>query len=101
MRFALLATASLLLAACAALTFSDTPAQAMARDRWRSCDHFVTLRLDRIEPSGRVLLSGKETEGPAVRECMQAALAEQKRKGAEIPSDPGLAIQYSGGAGRY
>ncbi len=97
----LVATASLLLAGCATLTVSDTPAQALARDRWRSCDHFVTLRLDRIEPSGRVLLNGKETEGQAVRECMQTALAEQRRKGAEIPADPGLVIQASGGSGRY
>jgi hypothetical protein len=101
MRRSLVATASLLLAGCATFTVGDTPAQALARDRWRSCDHFVTLRLDRIEASGRVLLSGKEIEGQAARECMQAALAEQRRKGAEIPADPGLVIQTSGGTGRY
>ena len=90
-----------LIAGCAALSASDTPAQALARERWQSCDRFPTLRLDRVEANGRVVLNGKETEGAAARECMQAAVAEQKRKGAEIPSDPGLLIQTSGGSGRY
>lgn len=90
-----------LTAGCAALAVSDTPAQALARERWRSCDHFPTLRLDRIDASGRVLLNGRETEGAAARECMQAALAEQERKGAEIPADPGLVVQTGGGGGRY
>ncbi len=101
MRVSLVAAVSVRIAGCAALSASDTPAQALARERWRDCDHFPTLRLDRIESSERVLLDGRETEGAAVRECMQAALAEQKRKGAEISADPGLAIQTSGGTGRY
>ncbi len=101
MRVSLVAAVSVFIAGCAALSVSDTPAQALARERWRGCDHFPTLRLDRIEASGRVLINGRETEGPAVRECMQAAVAEQKRKGAEIPADPGLVIQSSGGTGRY
>ena len=101
MRLGLVPMLALLLAGCATFTAGDTAAQALARDRWRSCDHFVTLRLDRVDASGRVILSGKETEGPAVRECMQAALAEQKRKGADIPVDPGVVIEYGAGSGRY
>ena len=101
MRVSLVAAVSVLIAGCAALSVSGTPAQALARERWRGCDHFPALRLDRIEASGRVLLNGRETEGAAGRECMQAALAEQKRKGAEISADPGLVIQTSGGSGRY
>jgi hypothetical protein len=73
MRVSLVDTVSVPIAGCAALSVSGTPAQALARERWRGCDHFPALRLDRIEASGRVLLNGRETEGAAARAVLSDA----------------------------
>ena len=47
-------------AGCA--TMANTPAQDLAWERWRACDHFSTISLERIEPDGRLIVTGYETE---------------------------------------
>jgi hypothetical protein len=40
----------------------NSPAQDQALDRWRACDHFATIRLGRIDLSGRVFVTSAEYE---------------------------------------
>lgn len=68
--------ALLALAGCAAT--QNTLAQDLAWDRWRSCDRFATVKLQRIEPDGRVWV---EYAGPGEvalwSACMREAAAKQ------------------------
>jgi len=61
----------------------NTPAQDLAWERWRSCDHFATILLDRIELDGRVVVSGAEYEAAAFTECIRRVAAEQVGHGAD------------------
>ena len=68
----------------------DSPAQNLAQDRWRACDHFVTIRLGRIDPSGRVFVTGAEYEAGPFTECVREIAT---RQGAVLPVDPVVVTQ--------
>ena len=67
------------LAGCA--TMANTPAQNLAWERWRACDRFSTISLERIEPDGRLIVTGYETEAIAFTACVRETAAEQARRG--------------------
>ena len=79
MAFGLLAviTAS---AGCAATT-GNTPAQDLAWERWRACDRFTTISLERIELDGRLIVTGYETEAIPFTACVRETAAKQARRG--------------------
>ena len=71
------AAAALLTAGC---TYgAQTMEQALAFQRWRRCDTFATITLQRIDLDGRVIVTGRETEEPRFLECMAAEAREQQR----------------------
>lgn len=87
--------ASVCLPAVAAIA-KNSPAQDQAVDRWRSCDHFATIRLEHIEKSGRVIVRGAEYEAAPFKECM-ADMANRQQ--AALPNDPVIVDQMIEGSG--
>ena len=80
---------------------SNTPAQNLAWDRWKTCDRFATIGLDRIDPNGRLVVKGYETDAAPFTACIREAAAEQVRRGvATDPEAPVLVKLYGclGGA---
>src|SRR5262244_2499542 len=73
------------LAGCA--TMANTPAQNLAWERWRACDRFSTISLERIEPDGRLIVTGYEREAIAFTACVRETAAEQARRGA-VAAEP-------------
>ncbi len=71
------AAAALLAAGCT--TGAQTMAQELAYQRWRHCDTFATIVLQRIDTDGRVVVAGRETERSRFLECMAAEAREQQR----------------------
>jgi hypothetical protein len=71
------AAAALLAAGCT--TGAQTMEQDLAYQRWRHCDTFATITLQRIDLDGRVIVTGRETEQPRFLECMAAEAREQQR----------------------
>ena len=66
-------------AGCA--TMANTPAQDLAWERWRACDRFTTISLERIEMDGRLIVTGYETEAIPFTACVREAAADQARRG--------------------
>jgi len=89
---------TLWLTACAAT--QNTPAQALAWERWSACDHFATIRLDRIDLDGRIVATGAEYEVPAFTGCVRQVAAEQIQKGLAPPSAAALVTTIEGQKGR-
>ena len=71
----------------------NSSAQDLAVDRFRACDHFATVQLQRIEMSGRVMVTGAEYEAEPFRECMTEMARTQ---GAALPVDPVVVNQIEG-----
>lgn len=66
-------------AGCA--TTGNTPAQDLAWERWRTCDRFSTISLERIELDGRLIVTGYETEAIPFTACVRETAADQARRG--------------------
>lgn len=66
-------------AGCA--TMGNTPAQDLAWERWRACDRFSTISLERIELDGRLIVTGYESEAHAFTTCVRETAADQARHG--------------------
>jgi len=79
MAFGLLA---IMAASAGCATMANTPAQNLAWERWRACDHFSTISLERIEPDGRLIVTGYETEAIPFTACVRETAREQARRGA-------------------
>src|SRR5262249_59461172 len=77
-------------AGCA--TMANTPAQNLAWERWRACDRFSTISLERIEPDGRLIVTGYETEAIAFTTCVREAATEQTRRGVVAVGPPALVL---------
>lgn len=69
-----------LAAGCAALT----PAQELAWDRWKACDHFATIQMTQIRTTGQLVVTGREHEAGPFTACVQQAAADQGRQGAAV-----------------
>jgi hypothetical protein len=74
------------LAAAGCMTGAQTFEQDLAYQRWKRCDTFATIVLQRIDTDGRVIVMGRETEQYPFLNCM----AEQGRE--QQKSKPGLVV---------
>lgn len=68
---------ALLAAGC--LTGAQTMEQDLALQRWKRCDTFSTIVLQRINLDGRVIVSGRGPEDNAFLSCMADQAREQRR----------------------
>jgi hypothetical protein len=82
MRSTVIALVVVAVAAAACATARDTRAQDLAWERWKACDHFPTIALDRIERDGRLVVKGYEVEAAPFTACVAQAAADQFRRGA-------------------
>lgn len=71
------AAAALVAAGCT--MGAQTMEQALAFQRWRRCNTFATITLQRIDLDGRVIVTGGETEQGRFLECMATEAREQQR----------------------
>jgi len=62
--------------------------QALAFQRWRRCDTFATITLQRIDLDGRVIVTGGETDQGRFLECMAAEAREQQRSKRDLVVPP-------------
>ncbi len=89
----------LLAAGCAIAP--NTPAQDLGWERWKACDHFSTITLDRIDLDGRVVVKGNQHEAAPFTTCVREAASDQVRRGvAALPQEAVLVKLYGcqGGA---
>jgi hypothetical protein len=63
-------------------TVRNTPAQELGWDRWKTCDHFSMIALDRIDLDGRLVVNGHAHEARPFTACVHEAAADQVRRGA-------------------
>jgi len=83
-----LPVAAAILAGCAAA--QNTPAQDLAWERWRVCDHYAAITLERIDPDGRLVVAGYDHEAGPFTRCVREAAADQARRG--VPTVPTTAV---------
>lgn len=98
---ALVAWATVVVAASACATAGNTRAQNLAWERWQACDRFSTIALDRIDLDGRLVVKGYEVEAAPFTACVAQAAADQLRRGVtDRPEDLVLVKLYGcmGGA---
>lgn len=74
------------MAAAGCMTEAQTFDQDLAYQRWKGCDTFTTIALQRIDTDGRVIVSGRETEQHPFLNCMAEQGREQQR------GRPGLVV---------
>jgi len=67
---------------------AQTMEQALAFQRWRRCDTFATITLQRIDLDGRVIVTGGETDQGRFLECMAAEAREQQRSKRDLVVPP-------------
>jgi hypothetical protein len=101
MRWTVLSLVLGVLTAAGCATAHNSPAQDLAWERWKACDHFVTITLERIDLDGRVVVRGNEHEAAPFTTCVHEAAAGQVRRGvAAWPQEAVLVKLYGcqGGA---
>jgi len=77
------------LAAAGCMTGAQTFVQDLAYQRWKRCDTFATIVLQRIDTDGRVIVTGRETEQYQFLNCMaEQGLLQQKSKPGLVVPDP-------------
>ena len=69
----------LALASAGCMTGAQTLEQDLALQRWKRCDTFATIALQRITTEGRVVVTGREGERTEFMRCMAAEASEQRR----------------------
>jgi hypothetical protein len=76
--------AVLLLAGCGSM--SNTLAQDLAWERWKKCDHFINVALQRIDLDGRIWVETRNGNADLTpwQTCMQNAAAEQASQRWEV-----------------
>ena len=85
-----------LAATCASLT----PEQNLAWDRWRSCDHFATIHLVRIQATGEIVATGREYEAGLFDACVRQVALEQRAQGLAVGTSATTVNTVEGGPGR-
>jgi hypothetical protein len=82
----------LLLAGCGAM--SNTLAQDLAWERWKKCDHFNNVALQRIELDGRIWVETRNGNADLApwQACMQQAAADQASKSSATGATPPAAV---------
>lgn len=71
-------------------TVRNTPTQDLAWERWRACDHFAAVTLERIDLDGRLVVTGYVSEAAPFTACVREAAADQVRRG--IAASPQAAV---------
>lgn len=92
-----LLTLMVMAAGCA--TLRNTPAQDLAWERWKRCDHFVAVALERIDPDGRIVVKAYESEAAAFTACVREAAADQVRRGIAAEPQTAVLVKLYGGLG--
>jgi len=90
----LLGVSSMVATGCAAAR--NTPAQDLSWERWRACDRFSTIALDRIDTDGRLVVKGYEVEAAPFTACVQAVAADQARRGDAASPDAAVLVKLYG-----
>lgn len=67
-------------AGCAAAR--NTPAQALAWERWGACSRPSTITLDRVDLDGRLVVKAYQVDGARFSACVSEVAADQVRRGA-------------------
>jgi len=67
------------MAAAGCMTGAQTFEQDLAYQRWKRCDTFATIVLQRIDTDGRVIVTGRETEQYQFLACMAEQTREQQK----------------------
>jgi hypothetical protein len=81
--------AGLLVGAAGCLTGAQTFEQDLAYQRWKRCDNFATVTLQRIDTDGRVIVSSRTAEQYPFLRCMaDQAREQQKSKSDLVVPDP-------------
>jgi hypothetical protein len=70
---------ALALAAAGCLTGAQTFEQDLAYQRWKRCDTFATIVLQRIDTDGRVVVLGRTAEQYPFLSCMAEQAREQQK----------------------
>jgi hypothetical protein len=81
-------------AGCA--TARNTLAQDLAWERWKSCDRFSTIGLDRIDLDGRLVVTGHEHEAAPFTACVREAGDDQVRRGVATASQTAVLVKLFG-----
>jgi hypothetical protein len=81
-------------AGCA--TVRNTPAQDLAWGRWKACDRFSTITLDRIDLDGRLVVNGHAHEAAPFTSCVRAAAADQSHRGVAPGPQAGVLVKLYG-----
>jgi hypothetical protein len=71
--------AALALAAAGCMTGAQTFEQDLAYQRWKRCDNFATVTLQRIDTDGRVIVSSRTAEQSPFLRCMAEQAREQQK----------------------
>jgi len=70
----------MVLLASGCLTGARSMAQDLAFQRWRRCSTFSTIRIQRIELDGRVVVTADgDSQRDPFLQCMDAQVREQRR----------------------
>ena len=69
----------LALAAAGCMSGAQTFEQALAYQRWKRCDNFESIVLQRVTTDGLVIVTGREAEAPPFLRCMAEQAREQQR----------------------
>jgi len=77
----------------------NTPAQELSWERWRACDRFATIGLDRIDTDGRLVVKGQELEAAPFTACVRAVAADQARRGVATSPDAVVLVKLYGRIG--
>jgi len=81
-------------AACA--TVRNTPAQDLAWERWKACDQFTAVTLERIDLDGRLVVTGYESEAAPFTACVREAAAAQVRRGVGAGPEAAVLVKLYG-----
>ena len=81
--------AAMAIGAAGCLTGAQTFEQDLAYQRWKRCDTFANINLQRIDTDGRVIVTGREFEQYPFLNCMaDQAREQQKSKPSLVVPDP-------------
>jgi hypothetical protein len=81
--------AAMAIGAAGCLTGAETFEQDLAYQRWKRCDTFANINLQRIDTDGRVIVTGREFEQYPFLNCMaEQAREQQKSKPNLVVPDP-------------
>ena len=89
-------SALMMMAAAGCASVQNTPAQDLAWERWRTCDHFATVRLERIDMDGRLVVTGYEHEATPFSACVLEAAARQGGGGLAVPPQSLVLVKLFG-----